>query len=166
MSMRHPFDGINPAPEAPLGEGTTRRSVLRGMLGALVALLGGAAFARAAAPPTERPKPRPTTQALGEEGGLPTERLGEDGRPGPTTLALGEEGGRPRPTTAALGEEGGLPTERLGEDGRPGPTTLAVGEEGGRPTLRLGEGGGSSKSLGEEGGIRPPTDRQGESGKQ
>jgi hypothetical protein len=78
--------------------------------------------------------PRPTTLAVGEEGGvrppIPTTRaLGEEGGRPPqiTTFALGEEGGQmPRPTTLAVGEEGGLPPSV-------GPTTQALGEEGGGP---------------------------------
>src|SRR5687768_14514464 len=102
-AMRHPFDGI----EGDRPAQTTRRSALARMLGAVAGLFGLGAVAKAA------PPRRPTTLALGEEGGRP-----------PTTLALGEEGGRP-PTTLALGEEGS----------RPPVTTQALGEEGGkRPT--------------------------------
>jgi len=75
--------------------------------------------------------------------------------PRPTTLAVGEEGGGgPRvPTTRAVGEEGGWPpevtTRALGEEGGqlPHPTTLAVGEEGGQPPPV----GATTRALGEEG---------------
>jgi len=88
--------------------------------------------------------PRPTTLALGEEGG-----------PRPTTLAIGEEGG---PTTEAIGEEGGPrpSTRRLGEEGGGRPSTKALGEEGGGVTTQaVGEEGGraTTLALGEEGGV-------------
>ena len=102
-----------------------------------------------------------TTRALGEEGAT-TKRLGEEGGPRPTTLAIGEEGGKPRPTTEAVGEEGGVTTKALGEEGgRPKPSTRALGEEGGVTTQALGEEGGAKPpkkittfALGEEGGKK------------
>src|SRR5262245_12244501 len=102
--MQHPFEGVMGADQQPDRPRATRRSALGRMLGAVAALFGTAAVASA------RPPGRPTTLAVGEEGGRP-----------PTTLAIGEEGGA---TTLAIGEEGGR------------PTTLAVGEEGGRPPVR------------------------------
>ena len=79
---------------------------------------------------------RPTTRAIGEEGGPTTKRRGEEGGPRPTTLRVGEEGA----TTLAIGEEGGGPFPRpiprpiprpLPEPLPPRKTTLALGEEGG-----------------------------------
>ncbi|MFO0877298.1 MAG: hypothetical protein U0840_07970 [Gemmataceae bacterium] len=125
--MRHPFDGINEP------ERSSRRSWLGGFAAALLGLVAGRT-AQGAAPPARKesladanpePGPRPSTKALGEEGGQkPTQRKGEDGGR-PSTKALGEEGGVRPPvqiTTLALGEEGGA--------GQPQATTFAVGEEG------------------------------------
>jgi hypothetical protein len=110
--------------------------------------------------------PAPTTQAVGEEGGIidaTTYALGEEG--GATTYAFGEEGGV---TTYGLGEEGGVTTYALGEEGGGGVTTFALGEEGGvdPTTLALSEEGGgvpTTKALGEEGGgipHKPPVTSQ------
>ena len=78
---------------------------------------------------------RMTTMALGEEGAKP-------GQPRPTTKAIGEEGGvKPQPTTLMFGEEGAvkpqprppkMTTQALGEEGGERMTTMALGEEGGR----------------------------------
>lgn len=74
---------------------------------------------------------KPTTRAIGEEGGPTTKRLGEEGGPRPTTLRVGEEGA----TTLAIGEEGGRPFPRPIPRPVPRPlpplkTTKALGEEG------------------------------------
>jgi hypothetical protein len=88
-----------------------------------------------------------STQAKGEEGGVTTDalneegatkRLGEDGGGKATTLAIGEEGA----STRRVGEEGGATTKALNEEGA---TTNAIGEEGGGPprlTQALNEAGG------------------------
>jgi hypothetical protein len=125
--MQHPFEGVMGVGQESAEAGATRRSVLGRMLGAVAALFGLGAVASAA------PPRRPTTYALGEEGGVTTYALGEEG--GATTYALGEEGGYGRarrrpPTTLMLGEEGGVTTQAIGEEG--GVTTQALGEEGGR----------------------------------
>jgi hypothetical protein len=64
-----------------------------------------------------------TTLLVGEEGGVITQSLGEDGEV--TTLAYGEEGGE---VTDPIGEVGGV-------------TTLAYGEEGGEVSDPIGEAG-------------------------
>jgi hypothetical protein len=124
--MRHPFEGVMDAEVAR--PRATRRTALGRMLGAVAALFGTAAAACA------QPPRRPTTLALGEEGGRPTTlAVGEEGGvrplgPGrPTTLAVGAEGGTV--TTSALGAEGGT-RPQMRPPGR--PTTFALGEEGGR----------------------------------
>src|SRR5262245_65404900 len=112
--MQHPFEGVMGVEQETTEARATRRSVLGRMLGAVAALFGVGAVASAAPP-----RRRPTTHALGEEGGF-------------TTQALGEEGGRPPGnwfTTFALGEEG-----RVG-------TTTALRREGGR-TRRAGQPNG------------------------
>jgi len=129
--MRHPFDGIN-QPEAP----ATRRSWIKMVLGALAGVLGLSATSRAAAPPRKvrleaEPSPEPpadTTRALREQGGL-TKARGE----GAVTQAVNEQGG---PTTKRVGEEGAM-TKALNENGGPRVTTLAIGEEGGRKPIAL-----------------------------
>lgn len=139
--MRHPFGGII-RPDRP-----SRRSWLRRAFATVAGLFGvGAVSAAAAAPPQiGRKNTRPTTLAVGEEGGKPvtTLAIGEEGGNKPTTLRVGEEGGT---TTRTKGEEGGITTFALGEEGGGNPTTLRVGEEGGGPvtTLALGEEGGKS----------------------
>jgi hypothetical protein len=151
--MRHPFDGIIIPPEKS-GDGThgerhsaeetpTRREWLLRMLATSAGMLGLPLTGIAVPPPT-RPSnpatPRPTTQALGEEGNPPIRPKPTDPQPDPTptTLALGEEGNPPPkpkdgpkpppPTTRALGEEGNPP--RI--------TTLALGEEGNTPPRQRG----------------------------
>jgi len=99
--MQHPFEGIMPFRQEGRERRPTRRSALRRMAAAAAALLGMGTAASA-----HGPRRRPTTLALGEEGGVVT------------TQALGEEGGRV--TTYALGEEGGpVTTYALGEEGGP-----------------------------------------------
>jgi hypothetical protein len=124
--MMHPFEGLaGPTPPDP---SPTRRSALARMLGA-----AGALFGLGTAAAAQSPRPRPTTQAIGEEGGrgATTYAVGEEGGRWATTYALGEEGGYV--TTYALGEEGGWATTyALGEEGGRRPTTQALGEEGGR----------------------------------
>jgi hypothetical protein len=151
--MRHPFDGINLAgPEdslraEPIEPRTSRRSALRRAFGAaacvLAALSGRVASAQSY---RYRPRGRPSTLAIGEEGGTsPWPPRHPAGRPGggATTFALGEEGGGRSATTFALGEEGGFPPQRPPGGGV--VTTFAVGEEGGYPpratTFALGEEG-------------------------
>jgi hypothetical protein len=180
--MRHPFDGILGGAAEPAGvDGQrteqaeapaavpTRRSFLKGLLGAVLGALGLASVASAS-----QSGNRATTRALNEEGGQPpsgssprpsTRRLGEEGgrRPGTSSHVYYEEGRTPPATTQALGEEGGQrpprpTTTRRGEEGgsRPAPgraTTLALGEEGGG----AGQGGDSGRryttqAVGEEGG--------------
>jgi hypothetical protein len=138
--MRHPFDGVNPAPGDEQQEGLTRRGALGQMAAAAAGLLGAATVARGQVV---------TTLALGEEGG----------GPGTTTKALNEEGAAGLPTTEPFGEEAGkvlsrpapgledavkpAPTKDKGEDGGPAPgvpSTLALGEEGAM-TRRRGEEG-------------------------
>jgi len=134
--MQHPFEGVMETRQEPAQPRATRRSALGRMLGAVAAMFGAGAVASA------QPGRRPTTLAVGEEGGVRPPMP-----PRPTTLAVGEEGGA---TTLALGEEGGVTTQALGEEGGmrpplrpvPPPTTLAIGEEGGPTTLALGEEGG------------------------
>jgi len=154
--MRHPFDGINPLISLDENRGAStspelsrrmhRRSVVTQLFAATFAALT-AGLSRKATAQTRYYNPRrgrPTTYALGEEGGgyprrhtgPTTARLGEEG--GVTTYATGEEGGA---TTYALGEEGGVTTYAIGEEGG-GVTTYAVGEEGGATTFAIGEEGG------------------------
>lgn len=93
---------------------------------------------------------RPTTMAVGEEGGGPTTMAtGEEDITAPTTMATGEEGGGP--TTMATGEEEAriATTLAVGEE-EPPMTTLAIGEEN-ATTLRLGEEGPTTMAVGEEG---------------
>jgi hypothetical protein len=157
--MRHPFDGINLAgPEdslraEPIEPRTSRRSALRRAFGAAAGVLAALSGRMASAQSYRyRPRGRPTTLALGEEGGSspwpqrpPAGQPGGGtwGRRGATTFALGEEGGGHTPTTFALGEEGGYPPQRPPGGGV--VTTYAVGEEGGSPprvtTFALGEEG-------------------------
>src|SRR5262245_11017437 len=113
--MRHPFDGIM-QPEAPPA---TRRSWLKIMLGGLAGLLGlNAASSYAAAPPRKvrlQPEPNPEppadppTKALREQGRVLTKARGE----GAVTQAVNEQGG---PTTRRVGEEGAM-TKALNENG-------------------------------------------------
>jgi len=127
--MRHPFHGIVAAggdavalaepPATAIDRCPSRRTFFHRVLAAMA---GGAAilFSRsgdAAQPRSRYPGSRRgfvTTQAVGEEGGVPP----RPPRPLPpgtvTTQAVGEEGGY---TTYALGEEGGYTTYALGEEG-------------------------------------------------
>ena len=115
--MRHPFDGIiHPDSEEPAGsvpetaapaDDTDQRSTRRSFLGALSAVLGGAAGLFASG------------EAFAQRGWV-------------TTQALGEEGGRGRPYPPGLGGSpppghGGIPPGH-----RRRVTTQALGEEGGR----------------------------------
>lgn len=113
--MRHPFDGIihldgmepsGPGTAAPAGD-AERPSTRRSFLGALTAIVGGAAGLLAASEASAQ-RGFVTTQALGEEGGR--------GRPYPPGL-----GGYPPPG------HGGIPPGH-----RRRVTTQALGEEGGR----------------------------------
>jgi len=143
--MRHPFDGINSLISLDENRGTStspeqprrmhRRSVVTRLFAATFAALT-AGLSRKATAQTRYYNPRrgrPTTYALGEEGGGYPRR-----HTGPTTTRLGEEGGV---TTYATGEEGGMTTYAIGEEGG-GVTTYAVGEEGGTTTFAIGEEGG------------------------
>ncbi|GIW78554.1 MAG: hypothetical protein KatS3mg105_0361 [Gemmatales bacterium] len=126
--MQHPFDGLIVPAGNRDAHVPTRRAALGQMLLGTAGLVGiqSAALAQA--------RVKPTTEAVGEEGGR---------RPPiqATTLALGEEGGQ---ATLALGEQGG------------GRTTKAVGEEGGARTRALNEQGGriTTQAVGEEGAAR------------
>jgi hypothetical protein len=140
--MRHPFDGIEPAPQ----QGQTRRSWLCTLLASLAGVIGFRGAARAVAPPIKvrtvaGPNPEPSSAAVAEEGAA-TKALGENGRG--TTKALKEEAGRL--TTKALREEAA--TAKRQEGG--GATTLAIGEEGGRKNTR---------AKNEEGAAMPPDGR-------
>jgi hypothetical protein len=137
--MQHPFEGIL-QPDTPLNEAKpTRRALLVKLVGAAAALLGVGTAASA-----QGWRRRPTTLALGEEGGsVTTYATGEEGG-WATTYAWGEEGSWwPEPrrwaTTYATGEEGGWSYPPLPPLPTPPPippirrpTTLAIGEEGGR----------------------------------
>jgi hypothetical protein len=111
--MRHPFDGIV-VPESGKDEQavpTTRRAALEKMLCATAGLLGLHAVAGAQTV---------TTEAINEEGALQpaqpaTRALNENGLR-PTTLAVGEEGGM----TKALNENG-ITTEAKNEEGGVAP---------------------------------------------
>ncbi|HYT89301.1 MAG TPA: hypothetical protein VEL76_11400 [Gemmataceae bacterium] len=161
--MRHPFDGINAAPQATSPEQEsnkqparhTRRSFVRTLFAALGALVGLATVSRA----SERPPV--STTALGEEGGT-TERLGEEGggRPDMTTLMVGEEGGR-CPNTKAAREEGSGPITAANipseTGGRPITEAMPRYEDGGRPITKAlipSETGGTTRVCFEEGGKR------------
>ncbi|MEZ0259915.1 MAG: hypothetical protein ACAH80_02840 [Alphaproteobacteria bacterium] len=82
----------------------------------------------------DTPSPRPLPGDDGDfDGGITTAAIGEEGSPRPSTEAVGEEGGRGSPSvTLAIGEED-RPT-KPGPRPRPpgGITTMAMGEEGGR----------------------------------
>lgn len=165
--MRHPFEGIleRSAPEEGLIEPQTRavpesapHPARRGVLGALAALVTGAAGGLFAAP-REVSAQRMTTQALGEEGGpryrdfpppqggiSPPYPPGHGGAPPPGHRGI-PPGLRRRwgVTTQALGEEGGPPRRRRRYRR---VTTQALGEEGGR---RRGYGLATTEATGEEG---------------
>lgn len=131
--MRHPFDGVNDEQAV-----MSRRAALGAMAG--LALPAAAAAQR------------PSTRALGEEGGKPvtTYAIGEEGGGGPTTLAIGEEGGA---TTKAIGEEGGAgvrpcTTEPFGEEAGRVLSIAQAGAETGTPLTRaVGEAGAGNKVL-------------------
>lgn len=165
--MRHPFDGIleRSAPGEPRFEpeasaepiGAQPNPGRRGVLGALAALVAGAAGGLLAIP-REASAQRMTTQALGEEGG-PRHRVVPPPRGGVSPPYPPGHGGALPPghggtppglrrrwgvTTQALGEEGGPPRRRY----RRRVTTQALGEEGGR---RRGYGLATTEATGEEG---------------
>lgn len=78
----------------------------------------------------DTPSPRPLPDDDEFDGGVTTMAMGEEGspRPRPSTEAVGEEGGRGSPSvTLAIGEEDRprTPPGRV--------TTMAVGEEGRKP---------------------------------
>ena len=186
--MQHTFAGL--LPEEPHGHPVpqTRRSLLGRMMG-FTASLAGIAWTRQSQaaqnvsagatsmalgeeggrPPSPSPKPpvqpRPTTLAVGEEGGgtVTTQAVGEEGgrtpspppkppaKPRPTTLAVREEGGG-TVTTQAVGEEGGrTPSPPPKPPAKPRPTTLAVREEGGgtspKPSKPPATNGGATAPL-------------------
>ncbi len=104
--ITHPFAGIIQTPaESPnppnrqVPTGTSRRSFLgktfATTVGALAAFFGFRQQAQAR-----------LTVGMGEQGGITTNALGEEGAPPPPTYAYGEQGGI---TTYALGEEGAPP---------------------------------------------------------
>ncbi len=151
--MKHPFDGVIGAPDVTLD----RRAVLGTLATAAVGLVSCSAAAA-----------QVTSQAIGEEGAVPTTlAIGEEGagRPVPqvTTEPFGEEagkvvsrmtpgledGGKAQPITKALNEQGGPSTEAKNEEG--GVSSTAIGEEGGPSTRAVGEEGGLTKALGEDG---------------
>jgi len=103
--MSHPFDGIVPA-------GTTRRSWLRCLFGAVAGLFAWRTV-RAAAPPrperlpmpTEVQEKRYTTLMVGEEGA--TDAFREAGRGRDLLEKAGRNKARSRAGTLALNEDGG-----------------------------------------------------------
>jgi hypothetical protein len=148
--MQHTFAGLLPAePHGdPLPE--TRRSVVGRMMGFAASLAGIAWTRRSQA--AENVSSRVTSMALGEEGGRsPSPPPKPPAQPRPTTLAVGEEGGG-TVTTQAVGEEGGRPSSPPPKPpAQPRPTTLAVGEEGGgtsaKPSKPPATNGGSTTPL-------------------